>query len=330
MSPRSTLFTVLLSASIALAQVPPVNGPVCYGNCEQSDDSPRRTTSGTTSEPTPESPAQREAREAAEAEARRRQEAADRAAEQAADDARSELESLERQGAAQRAKLDSFERFERHALQREQFAPEVRKALAPVPKVIPGPPAPPALSLKDYVRRLNDAERARQVGLHATAPPPLATTTPASGPTGFTAPPALGPEPLGVLAALARTRAEARGIADEFAKEQFWLAPDRYVPGLKTLRSALEDGKQYFTALRDLNQRTIEGTFGQAREVVWSLGSGTTTATVTDAENTALLQRQGGDVTRTTSALLSDKVRGTLFGDVIEKANGWAGGGQAP
>lgn len=315
-----TLVLTLLWCTAASQYIPPVNPPRCVAGCDDATESAPTQTQRAPEE----SPAQRAAREAAAEEARRRAEAADRAALQAADESRSALERLDHQGARLRDEVQRFDTFERQATGRERVRPEVRDAMVPLE---PPPQPTPAFSLEEYIRRLNEEERARQRGLRSTPPPPPGTAAPpATGPAAA----AIPAERVSVLTVLARQRAEARAIADELAWEELWRRPEKYVPGVKLIRTLIEDGKAISTGLRGVNQRTMESTFSQAHQVAWTLGSGSTSASVTDEDNTALLRQQQADVTRTLSELLADKLRGTVLGGVVEHAGDWRSGGASP
>lgn len=315
------ILTLVWCTATAQFTIPAVSPPKCVAGC---DDEGERSPPPQTQPAPEETPAQRAAREAAAEEARRRAELADRAARQAAEESRGDLERLEHRGARLRDEVRRFDAFEQQAGDRERVRPEVRGALAPV-KPVAQPT--PAFSLEEYIRRLNAEERARQRGLHSTPPPPLGTVAPLSTrPDPATIP----AERVGLLTGFARQQAEARAIADELAWKELWRMPEKYVPGVKLVRALIEDGKKLFEGLRGMNQRILEGTFSQAHQVAWTVGSETTSASVTNEDNTALMQQQHRDATRTTNGLLRDKLRGTLLGGALERAGDWPSGGATP
>ena len=309
------VLTLVWCATAAQYQVPPVNPPKCVAGCDEGD--PSSSSSSSSQRAPEETAAQQAAREAAAEEARRRAEAADQAARQAADESRNDLDRLETRGARLRDEAQRFDAFERNATGRERVRPEVRDAMAPV-----RPPAQPtpAFSLEAYIRRLNEEDRARQRGLHSTPPPPLGTVAPA--PTR-PAPATIPADQVGVLTVLARQRAEARAIADELAWEELWRRPERHVPGVKTLRSLIEDGTKLFEGLNAWNLATLKGGFSQADQVLTLGRSSTSRPSLTSEDNTALLEQRERDLTRTTSEFFSDKVRSSFLGGVVGHSGDW-------
>lgn len=337
MSARLALVAVLLAAGGAAAQYTvPVSDPKCvaacdeHGNCNLPCDAPATSGSSGTSQRSPEDVA---ARAAAEAEARRRAEEAARQALQEAEAVDRAIHERDLDGAALRDAAARFERYQRRSVQREAEPARLRDEMSPLPVVVPAAQQPaPATSTAELVKRLNEEARARQRGLQVKPPPPLPPpppSAPTAGAPAFAAPPLVPPSALTAFVEAAEFR-DLRDVAGELAKKQFWYWPEKLVPGLKTLRSVLGEWKSTFTALRDWNQRTLEGTFGQAHDVAFTLGSGTTRATVTNDDNDALLQRQGGDLNDTTAKLLSDKLRGSFLGKAVQQGNEWLAGGDAP
>lgn len=337
MSARAAAVAVLLAAGGAAAQYNvPVSNPKCvaacdeHGNCNLPCDTPDTSSSSSSSQRSPEDAA---ARAAAEAEARRRAEEAARQAQQEAEAIDEAIRARDLDGAALRDAAARFEHYQRGFVQREAGATRLRDEMAPLPVVAPPAPAGPRPSLADLVKRLNEEERARQRGLQVKPPPPLpppSSSAPMSVEKSFAAPPLVPPSALTAFVEAAELRDDVRDVAGELAKKQFWYWPEKLVPGLKTLRSVLGTWKSTFTALNGWNQRTLEGTFSQAHEVAFSLGSGATSATVTNEDNDALLRRQAGDVNETTAKLLSDKLRGSFLGKAVQQANEWLAGGDTP
>lgn len=336
MSARAAAVAVLLAAGGAAAQYNvPVSNPKCvaacdeHGNCNLPCDTPDTSSSSSSSQRSPEDAA---ARAAAEAEARRRAEEAARQAQQEAEAVERATHERDLDGAALREAAARFERYQRRAVQRETGAARLRDEMSPLPAAVPAAQPRPATSTAELVKRLNEEARARQRGLAVKPPPPLpppSSPAPTSAAQAFAAPPRVPPSALASFVEAAELR-DLRDVAGELARKQFWYWPEKLVPGLKTLRSVLGTWKSTFTALRDLNQRTLEGAFGQAHEVAFSLGSGATRATVTDDDNTALLRRQAGDVNETTAKLLSDKLRGSFLGKAVQQGNEWLAGEDAP
>lgn len=305
----------------------PVSDPVCVEPCSQAQPSQQ---SG-------ETPQQRAARAAAAAEAQRRAEAAARAARAESDAAERALQSLSLEGARLREAAERYQQQERRDIDRETRAGSLRPEMAPVAPPTSATTVAPRPSLEDYVRKLNEEARARERGLRVAAPPPLPPTPPSPAPpplapiaptsvAAFETPPRVGQDTVrAVLADFSRLRAAAKEVADDLGWKQLWYLAEKFAPGIQTMGTVVEDHRAYFKALATMNQRLMEGTFSQAQQVAWSLGSRASRPSVTDEDNTALLQRQRGDVNDTTGKLLGDKVTDAAFGAFIEGSNGWLG-----